>query len=262
MRELCAWLGAVREAKEAQGCTATLTDGSDALLKSSTISLGSMLSDVMFDWAEILSSTDYCTCKLEHNIKAIIKPQHVDAIPRAIKGKIGEVIGREHEHDVVEFMKTELELKDVLDRETKVLSGGELQRFARCIAAQWRQIPEPPDVVSAYLQYSPAANEIFTALRAVSTQRSIASAALDCLTAIVRYSLVECTCTALLGSNCEASCDTAGPSQCPRRCLILMLVKAVLQCGEYGTVFTHLEKRAGSRSKSCANRTAETRSLM
>lgn len=51
--------------------------------------------------------------------------------------------------------------------------------------------PEPPDVVNAYLHYSPAANELFTALRAVSTQRAIASAALDCLTAIVRYSLEE-----------------------------------------------------------------------
>lgn len=49
--------------------------------------------------------------------------------------------------------------------------------------------PGPPDVVASYVQYSPGANELFTTLRAVSTNVPLASLALDCLTAMVRYSL-------------------------------------------------------------------------
>lgn len=49
--------------------------------------------------------------------------------------------------------------------------------------------PEKPDVIAAYLAYSPPATELFTALRAVTTYTPLASAALDCLTALVRYSL-------------------------------------------------------------------------
>lgn len=49
--------------------------------------------------------------------------------------------------------------------------------------------PTPPDVVAAYVQYSPRATEIFTAVRAISSNTIITAAALDCLTAIVRYSL-------------------------------------------------------------------------
>lgn len=47
----------------------------------------------------------------------------------------------------------------------------------------------PPDVVAAYVQYSPRATEIFTAVRAISSNAIITASALDCLTAIVRYSL-------------------------------------------------------------------------
>lgn len=49
--------------------------------------------------------------------------------------------------------------------------------------------PGPPDVVAAYVQYSGRATEIFTTLRAVSSNTVITAAALDCLTDIVHYSL-------------------------------------------------------------------------
>lgn len=109
------------------------------------------------DWTEILNNfrgselQNYFTRVLEDDIKAIIKPQYVDAIPRAIKGKVGEVVKRKDERDIVEHMTTELELKDVLDREINVLSGGELQRFALCIVAVQEADVYMIDEPSSYL---------------------------------------------------------------------------------------------------------------
>lgn len=36
-------------------------------------------------------STDYFTKVLEDNLKAVVKPQYVDQIPRAVKGPVKEV---------------------------------------------------------------------------------------------------------------------------------------------------------------------------
>lgn len=69
---------------------------------------------------------------LEDNIKALIKPQYVDHIPRAIKGEatvstmLSGKLERENKDEVVDL----LDLKHVLERDVKNLSGGELQRFA------------------------------------------------------------------------------------------------------------------------------------
>lgn len=88
------------------------------------------------DWTEILNHfrgselQNYFTRVLEDNIKAIIKPQYVDAIPRAIKGTVGAVLERKDERGARDTLIHDLQLGDVLDREIGVLSGGELQRFA------------------------------------------------------------------------------------------------------------------------------------
>lgn len=92
------------------------------------------------DWEEVLKHfrgselQNYLTKILEDNIKAIIKPQYVDNIPRAIKGpdtKVGQLLKqrlerKEHIKEIVDV----LELKGVLNRDVAALSGGELQRFA------------------------------------------------------------------------------------------------------------------------------------
>jgi len=69
---------------------------------------------------------------LEDNLKALIKPQYVDHIPRAIKGKmtVSQMLDSKLELDNKQKMCDELELNKVLDREVSQLSGGELQRFA------------------------------------------------------------------------------------------------------------------------------------
>ncbi|OWB84825.1 hypothetical protein B5S33_g3479 [[Candida] boidinii] len=92
------------------------------------------------DWSEILKYfrgselQNYFTKVLEDDIKAIIKPQYVDNIPKAIKGplnKVGELLKAKLERtDEAKHIIDVLELKAVLKREVAKLSGGELQRFA------------------------------------------------------------------------------------------------------------------------------------
>ncbi|CAI4037977.1 hypothetical protein SMKI_04G3140 [Saccharomyces mikatae IFO 1815] len=93
------------------------------------------------EWQEIIKYfrgselQNYFTKMLEDDIKAIIKPQYVDNIPRAIKGpvqKVGELLKLRMEktpEDVKRYIKI-LQLEHVLKRDIDKLSGGELQRFA------------------------------------------------------------------------------------------------------------------------------------
>jgi ATP-binding cassette subfamily E protein 1 len=90
------------------------------------------------DWQEILKYfrgselQNYFTKVLEDNIKALIKPQYVDHIPKAIKGSmtVSQMLDTKMELDNKDKMCEDLELTHVLDREIVNLSGGELQRFA------------------------------------------------------------------------------------------------------------------------------------
>lgn len=98
----------------------------------------------------ILTASDYFTKVLEDDLKAVVKPQYVDQIPKAVKGpersveallqaraqveNLGRIL------DVLGLFPRSLgrrsltyllvELRQVLDRDIDKLSGGELQRFA------------------------------------------------------------------------------------------------------------------------------------
>ena len=65
-------------------------------------------------------------------MKALIKPQYVDHIPKAIKGEmtVSAMLDSKLELDNKAKLCDELELNAVLDRNVSQLSGGELQRFA------------------------------------------------------------------------------------------------------------------------------------
>ncbi|KAN0059887.1 Fe-S cluster-binding ribosome biosynthesis protein [Thecaphora frezii] len=90
------------------------------------------------DWQEILKYfrgselQNFFTKVLEDNIKALIKPQYVDHIPRAIKGKatVTQLLESKLERNNKDEIVDVLDLKEVLDRDVQNLSGGELQRFA------------------------------------------------------------------------------------------------------------------------------------
>ncbi len=88
---------------------------------------------------------------MEDNLKAVVKPQYVDQIPKAVKGAdrtVETLLNARSQMDNLEKIKDVLgmseppfpsysvaltvikELNHVLDRDIGLLSGGELQRFA------------------------------------------------------------------------------------------------------------------------------------
>jgi len=93
------------------------------------------------DWEDILKYfrgselQNFFTKILEDNLKAIIKPQYVDHIPRAVQGTVKEILSKRLERENGKEIIKELELRHVMDREIKLLSGGELQRFAIAMSA-------------------------------------------------------------------------------------------------------------------------------
>lgn len=68
-------------------------------------------------------------------MQAIIKPQYVDHIPKAVQGNVGQVLDQKDERDMKEELCADLELNQVKDRNVGDLSGGELQRFAIAVVA-------------------------------------------------------------------------------------------------------------------------------
>ena len=66
----------------------------------------------------------------ENRIKVSHKPQYVDKIPKAVSGKVNELLEKVDERKVLVELTEELELKKIWDRPLEVLSGGELQRVA------------------------------------------------------------------------------------------------------------------------------------
>ena len=63
-------------------------------------------------------------------IKAILKPQMVDQLPKVVKGKVKNLLENVNERNKLEYVCQKLQLENVLEREMKNLSGGELQRVA------------------------------------------------------------------------------------------------------------------------------------
>lgn len=63
-------------------------------------------------------------------LKVVYKPQHVDRIGLTLKGKVGQLLTRIDERGKLSDLLRELELEELIDRDLKVLSGGELQRVA------------------------------------------------------------------------------------------------------------------------------------
>jgi ATP-binding cassette subfamily E protein 1 len=88
------------------------------------------------EWNEVIQyyrgSTlqDYFRKISENNLKIAHKPQYVDKIPKAVSGKVGELLQKVDERKLLDKLAAQLELKQVWDRPLEVLSGGELQRVA------------------------------------------------------------------------------------------------------------------------------------
>uniref|UniRef100_A0A6U5IMM8 Uncharacterized protein n=1 Tax=Grammatophora oceanica TaxID=210454 RepID=A0A6U5IMM8_9STRA len=115
------------------------------------------------DWEEILvhfrgsELQNYFTKILEDTMKATMKPQYVDHIPRAVRGKVETIMKNKDERtesegwDCFAWAAETAELTHVMDREVRVLSGGELQRFAIAIVAIQQSDVYMFDEPSSYL---------------------------------------------------------------------------------------------------------------
>jgi len=66
----------------------------------------------------------------DDKLKVLHKPQYVDKIPRAVSGKVGDLLEKVDERDKLGPLSEQLQLKTVWDRTLEVLSGGELQTVA------------------------------------------------------------------------------------------------------------------------------------
>ncbi|THD22797.1 putative rnase l inhibitor abc superfamily [Fasciola gigantica] len=88
------------------------------------------------DWTEILTYfrgselQNYFTKVLEDNLKAVIKPQYVDQIPKIVSGQVKTLLDRKDDRGNQNHILDVLDLKVVTERMVGDLSGGELQRFA------------------------------------------------------------------------------------------------------------------------------------
>ncbi|XP_021823844.1 ABC transporter E family member 2-like [Prunus avium] len=109
------------------------------------------------NWQEILTYfrgselQSYFIRLLEDKLKAVIKPQYVDHIPKVAEGNVGELLKQKDERGVMEEVIVDLELNQVLDRNVVNLSGGELQRFAVAFLASQKADIYMFDEPSSYL---------------------------------------------------------------------------------------------------------------
>ncbi|KAL6717953.1 Fe-S cluster-binding ribosome biosynthesis protein [Lecanora helva] len=113
------------------------------------------------DWEEILKYfrgselQNYFTKVLEDDLKAVVKPQYVDQIPKAVKGAgdktVRKLIEDRHQMDNIDEIMEVLELNQVEDRDVSLLSGGELQRFAIAVVCVQQADVYMFDEPSSYL---------------------------------------------------------------------------------------------------------------
>ncbi|KFY47456.1 hypothetical protein V496_10656 [Pseudogymnoascus sp. VKM F-4515 (FW-2607)] len=91
------------------------------------------------DWEDVIKYfrgselQNYFTKLLEDDLKAVVKPQYVDQIPKAVRApdkSVQALIEGRSQMDNLKEVCDVLELNHVMDRDINLLSGGELQRFA------------------------------------------------------------------------------------------------------------------------------------
>lgn len=88
------------------------------------------------DWDEIIkyfrgSELQAYFQKLsEKQLKVIAKPQYIADLPKIVSGQVSDLLEKVDERGLLSEVKEKLNLDKFLDRDIKVLSGGELQRVS------------------------------------------------------------------------------------------------------------------------------------
>ena len=99
--------------------------------------LGDFEADELW-WEDVIESLprgelrDFLVDVSESEVTVALKPQYVDHIPKAVKGRVGELLSSVDERGVYQEMITKLGIGHLLERNLDQLSGGELQRVAIC----------------------------------------------------------------------------------------------------------------------------------
>ena len=99
--------------------------------------LGDFEADELW-WEDVIETLprgelrDFLVDVSESNVTVALKPQYVDHIPKAVKGRVGELLSSVDERGVYEDMIAKLGIDHLLERNLDQLSGGELQRVAIC----------------------------------------------------------------------------------------------------------------------------------
>jgi ATP-binding cassette subfamily E protein 1 len=110
------------------------------------------------EWHEICARyrgselQNYFQLLLDETITAVVKPQYVETLARALKSAVVvDQLRKIKQRDILSFLGKELELLPILKRKVKDLSGGELQRFAIAMTAVLDRTMYMFDEPSSYL---------------------------------------------------------------------------------------------------------------
>uniref|UniRef100_A0A6Q2Y099 ATP-binding cassette, sub-family E (OABP), member 1 n=1 Tax=Esox lucius TaxID=8010 RepID=A0A6Q2Y099_ESOLU len=137
--------------------------------------------DVPPDWQEILTYfrgselQNYFTKILEDDLKAIVKPQYVDQIPKTVKGSVGSILSRKDDSKTETIVCEQLDLTHLRERNVEDLSGGELQRFAIAVVCIQRADIFMFDEPSSYLDVKQRLRAAVTIRSLISPDRSVTS---------------------------------------------------------------------------------------
>jgi len=88
------------------------------------------------DWKEIIDHFkgselhQYFTELKEEEVKIIHKPQNITTIPKFVSGRVFDLLNKTDVVEQLDQISEKLNLSEILDRDIRVLSGGELQRVA------------------------------------------------------------------------------------------------------------------------------------
>jgi len=99
--------------------------------------LGDFEADELW-WEDVIETLprgelrDFLIDVSKSDVTVALKPQYVDHIPKAVKGKVGQLLSSVDERGVYHEMITKLGIDHLLERNLDQLSGGELQRVAIC----------------------------------------------------------------------------------------------------------------------------------
>lgn len=127
------------------------------------------------DWNQILKYYkgtelyNFFKMSLDGSITVATKIQHVDDIPKALKGTINELLAKkDKEGKRIPGFRTQLDLDHIQDRTIDTISGGELQRFAICLVSCAKADVYLFDEPTSYL-------DIKQRLKAADTIRSLST---------------------------------------------------------------------------------------